>query len=171
MNCLTCGKKLRADNTVQMCRKHRNFSTRRKNYIKNYVVKNEEKIKAYKKQYAKQNRKHSNAHQRKRFQSDIEFKLRHALRVRLNRILKGKNLGSAIKTLGCTAAELKNYLENLFQPGMSWDNWGRNGWHIDHKKPLSSFDLSDPEQFKAANHFSNLQPMWAVDNLKKGSRI
>jgi hypothetical protein len=51
---------------------------------------------------------------------------------------------------------------------MTWDNYG--DWHLDHKKPLISFDLTDLEQFRVAAHYTNLQPLWALDNLKKGSK-
>lgn len=78
--------------------------------------------------------------------------------------------GSAIRDLGCSMEELKVYLESKFQPGMSWDNYSFTGWHIDHIIPLSSFDLTDPEQFKQACHYTNLQPLWAEDNFKKSNK-
>lgn len=53
---------------------------------------------------------------------------------------------------------------------MSWDNYGYRGWHIDHIKPCASFDLTDPNQREQCFHFSNLQPMWAKDNLSKGAK-
>ena len=83
---------------------------------------------------------------------------------------KSYKKGSAVKDLGCSINFLKQYLESLFQPGMSWDNYGRNGWHIDHKKPLSKFNLSDREDLLRACHYTNLQPLWATDNIKKGNR-
>jgi hypothetical protein len=70
--------------------------------------------------------------------------------------------------LGCTLAELRAHLEAQFQPGMTWANYG--AWHVDHRRPLSSFDLSDPAQVVVACHHSNLQPLWAVDNIRKGAR-
>jgi hypothetical protein len=54
---------------------------------------------------------------------------------------------------------------------MTWDNWSLDGWHIDHIKPLNKFDLSDRSQFLEAVHYTNLQPLWAVDNLSKGDKI
>ena len=67
---------------------------------------------------------------------------------------------------------LKEYIAGMFQPGMSWNNWG-NGigkWNIDHRKPLVSFDLSDPIQQKQAFHYTNLQPLWWEDNMTKGQQ-
>ena len=104
-----------------------------------------------------------------KYHNDIQRKLSSCLRSRLNRALKNNSKrGSAVRDLGCTIEELKKHLESKFKPGMSWDNWTRNGWHIDHVKPLSKFDLNDREQLKKACHYSNLQPLWAKDNLSKG---
>ena len=68
--------------------------------------------------------------------------------------------------------EFKHYLENLFydkEDGtkMSWKNYGYYGWHLDHIRPLSSFDLTDREQFLEACHYTNLQPMWGIENIRK----
>jgi hypothetical protein len=87
-------------------------------------------------------------------------------------LLKGKQKpGSAIAFLGCTVPEAIAHIESLFLPGMDWSNWNLHGWHLDHKRPLVSFDLTDPEQMRLACHFTNLQPLWAIDNLTKHSRI
>ncbi len=83
---------------------------------------------------------------------------------------KRRKPASLTAALGCTAAELKTDLESKFLDGMSWDNWGRAGWHIDHIKPLNNFDLTNPDEFNAACHYTNLQPLWAIDNLRKGSK-
>lgn len=108
---------------------------------------------------------------KKRRQVDINYNLTILLRQRLNSALKGNTkTGSAVSDLGCTIEELRLHLESKFENGMTWDNHGRHGWHIDHIKPLSSFDLSDPEQLKLAVHYTNLQPLWAVDNLRKSNK-
>lgn len=100
---------------------------------------------------------------------DIHFRLKGALRARLRKALKyNLKTGSAVRELGCSVEELYNHLELSFTQGMSWDNWGE--WHIDHVKPLASFDLTDIKQFKQAVHYTNLQPLWAIDNLRKGAR-
>jgi hypothetical protein len=63
------------------------------------------------------------------------------------------------------------HLEAQFRDGMSWDNYGRYGWHIDHIIPCSSFDLTDTDQQRKCFHYTNLQPLWAHENLSKGPRF
>lgn len=109
---------------------------------------------------------------RKRYLDDINFRLAMNLRGRISQALREKRkAGSAVRDLGCTLDELKVYLENKFKEGMSWENRGQFGWHIDHRLPLSQFDLTDREQFLRACHYTNLQPMWWIDNIKKGIKI
>lgn len=108
-----------------------------------------------------------------RRKTDPQFKLAKNLRARLHAAIKNsQKRGSAVRDLGCTIEELKVYLESKFLPGMTWENWGKgpDKWNIDHIRPLASFDLEDRTQFLVANHYTNLQPLWAVDNLKKGDR-
>ena len=104
---------------------------------------------------------------------DPAYRLKCNLRNRLYfvvvRIQKGIKQTSAIKDLGCTVGELMRYLENQFIQGMTWDNYGQ--WHVDHKKPLSSFDLTDPIQQLKACHYTNLQPLWALDNIRKSNKL
>jgi len=73
------------------------------------------------------------------------------------------------EVVGCSLEFLKKYLESKFTEGMTWENYGKYGWHIDHIRPCASFDLSDPEQQKQCFHYSNLQPLWWRDNYIKGS--
>ena len=94
------------------------------------------------------------------------------MRNRLRCAIKGNfKSGSAVKDLGCSIDELKTYLESKFKPGMYWDNWSYDGWHIDHIKPLASFDLTDRKQLLEACHYTNLQPLWAKDNLIKSDSV
>ena len=105
------------------------------------------------------------------YKNNVQFKLRDVLRARLHTALRGKKkLVSSVKNLGCTIEELKIHLEQKFKPGMTWDNWSFEGWHIDHIKPFSKFDLTDEEQQKLAVHYTNLQPLWAKDNLQKHNK-
>lgn len=100
--------------------------------------------------------------------TNVQHKLRQNIRKRINITLKQKSF--RIKTeegLGCSLVYLKAHLESLFQLNMTWDNYGKGGWEIDHIKPLSSFDLTDKDQLKKACHYTNLQPLWMTDNRKK----
>ncbi len=97
---------------------------------------------------------------------DTFKKLKRSLRRRFKKALDGnKSGGKAVTYLGCTISDFKAYLAMLFIDGMSWDNYGL--WHIDHIKPLCSFDLRDEDEVKKACHYSNLKPLWAEDNIRK----
>ena len=105
----------------------------------------------------------------RRYHTNINYRLAQLLRRRLRHAIKEniKYINSKL-LLGCSIDYLKKYLENKFKPGMSWNNHGK--WHIDHIKPCASFDLSKPEEQRKCFHYTNLQPLWAKDNLIKGSR-
>ena len=143
---------------------------------KAYREANIDKIKAYGEAYYDANIDKINAqkkaYQNNRIKTNIQYKLSRRLRSRLYHALQGnyKN-GSAVTDLGCSISELKMYLESKFQTGMTWDNWSFEGWHIDHIVPLASFDLTDRKQLLLACHYTNLQPLWAIDNLSKGDSI
>lgn len=134
--------------------------------------------KAYDREWRKSEagRLSSAASTRRRCATDPLFKIRRRIGVRLSNTLRGMKYRSTLEMLGCSVGELKEHLEKMFylhlQTGeaMTWDNYGYRGWHIDHKRPLCSFDLSDREQQAVATHFSSLQPLWATDNLAKSER-
>lgn len=109
----------------------------------------------------------------RKYRSATTYKLRKQLRASLLRAIRrgATKPCSAMKLLGCTVEEFKRHIERQWQPGMSWDNWSCNGWHIDHIRPLAAFDLTDPAQVAIACHFTNLQPLWAIDNLVKGDSV
>jgi hypothetical protein len=124
---------------------------------------NKHKKQAYERQFRKEY-----------YKKDSTFRIGLNVRVRLGNSLKKIHAYSKISSivkdnLGCSIQELKKHLESKFQPGMTWNNYGIKGWHIDHIVPISSFNLSDPEQLRKACHYTNLQPLWAKDNLKKGN--
>jgi hypothetical protein len=111
-----------------------------------------------------------NARQRELYSSCNETKASMLLRSRLTAAIRGEyKSGSAVADLGCTIKELVAHLEGQFLPGMTWKNWSRHGWHIDHIEPLCSFDLTDRAQVLRACHYTNLRPMWAIENLRKGA--
>lgn len=128
----------------------------------------DKKSKSYAKWYDEKGKKYY----KNKYNNDINFKLSRTLRARLNKAIKNnQKAGSAVSDLDCSIEEFKEYMESKFLPGMSWDNWSRDGWHIDHIRPLYEFDLTDEQQFKEACHYTNLQPLWAKDNLSKGNRL
>jgi len=139
----------------------------RKAYRKVYRQENKEKIREYNKAYDRD-------YTRKRRTVDIQFKIRLNLRSRLHAVLKGKiKVGSAVTDLGCSVEDLKKHLESQFSPGMSWENYGNKEgqWSIDHIFPLSKADLTDKEQFLKVCHYTNLQPLWHLDNMRKGNKV
>ena len=166
-------------------------------YWRKYYLKNKEKVLEKNKKWKKNNRERVNEtnklwiknnkerhlkrvrpYERKKYREDVNYKIAFNLRRRLNAALSGKYKGiSAVRDLGISIKELKLYLGKKFYPHpltgekMTWDNYGYYGWHIDHKIPCSSFDFLDPEQQKKCFHYTNLQPLWAIDNIKKGKKI
>jgi hypothetical protein len=114
-------------------------------------------------------KKYQNEYQKK-YLCDIQHKIASSLRSRLWNVLSGRvKVGSAVRDLGCSIIELKIYLESKFKSGMTWENYGK--WHIDHIYPLSKVDLTDREQLLRVCHYTNLQPLWAEENLRKHNKI
>lgn len=97
-------------------------------------------------------------------------RVRCGLRIRLGRFLTGKLTFSLSKLVGCSPDHLKTHLESQFKPGMTWENYG-SAWHVDHIVPLAHFDLTDTIQREAAANWKNLQPLFAVDNLRKNDSV
>lgn len=177
---LVMRKKYSQDNheTILLKKKeyYRRNKTRMNAVSKEYSKKNKVAIARYQKIWYKNNKKsvmeRTKNWSRNRNATNIQYRLTRQLRSRLNSAIKNHSkTGSAIRDLGCSIPELKIYLENKFQPGMSWENHSYRGWHIDHIIPLILFDLEDREQLLRAVHYTNLQPLWGKDNLKKGGRI
>lgn len=140
-------------------------------YLKEYRAKNRHITREASRRWESENKEKyleiRRAYYRNRLATDVNFRLRHNLRARMRAAVRGLGVKSSISLIGCSMQDLRSYLESKFQIGMSWNNHGE--WHIDHVKPLSAFDLTDATQLKAACHYTNLQPLWASDNLKKGA--
>ncbi|MEE9984207.1 hypothetical protein [Agrobacterium pusense] len=99
-------------------------------------------------------------------------KIENAIRGYIHKtITRGSKSGRTFDLLGYTSLELMRHLERLFKPGMSWENYGE--WHIDHKIPLSAFNYSSTDEidFRRAWSLENLQPLWAVDNMRKHAKL
>mgnify|MGYP003110836805 FL=1 len=104
--------------------------------------------------------------------TDPLYKLIGNMKARLGVFLRASKMKKTNRTftmIGCTPEFLKEYLEKKFKPGMTWKNHGKYGWHIDHKLPMSL--AMTPEDVEELMHYTNLQPMWATENLKKGDKI
>lgn len=150
-----------------------NFNNRDKIIEKNriYYLNNKEKLNKYNREYSKSHRLELNDYAKNKKKTDLNFKLSMILRNRTRNFLKSKGLKKTVKFqeyIGCSLDELKKHLEKQFQIGMSWDNYSYKGWHVDHIIPLSSAK-SEEELYKLC-HYTNLQPLWAKDNFKKGSQ-
>jgi hypothetical protein len=159
---LECHKQYRIENKEEVCKKSKEWRDQNPEYQREYRIKNPE----YKKQY-----------EREKLKTDLNYKLSHYLRARLNKAINGDyKSGSAINDLGCSIEELCIRLVSLFYnrystgEKMTWKNYGKE-WHIDHIIPLSFFDLTDRGQLLIAVHYTNLQPLWKEDNLSKGNRL
>ena len=163
-----------ADRNAEKLKKYRDeYYQANKDRISNYKKNNRSKLNEYRKNLAKRNQ---------------NFALSEIVRARMGKLLRDNNIKKSQRTvdlIGCSISFLKNHLESKFTSGMTWENRGNNGWHVDHIKPCASFDLSDPEQQKQCFHYTNLQPLWAtreiamsygegpdyVGNIEKGAKL
>jgi hypothetical protein len=141
-----------------------------------YYEKNKEDIikksVKYKKEHANERREYIRKYKKARKQNDIKYRLRELLGNRIRIAISLAYGAKAFNTkdlLGCTVEEIRTFLEAEFEEGMTWENHGE--WHIDHIRPCASFNLEDPEEQKRCFHWTNLQPLWAADNLSKGARL
>jgi hypothetical protein len=142
---------------------------------KEYTIKNKllvvEKIKEYYEKNKKRLNKKRKEYNKKRRVEDISFRISSNIRGRVSHALKSNSKSSkTFDLLGCDIAFLKQYLESKFKDGMCWENYGLKGWHIDHIKPCYLFNFKNIEEQKQCFHYTNLQPLSAIDNLIKGKK-
>lgn len=170
-------KKYQLDNKEKYKEYDKNYRKENREKIekqrKRHRLKNIDKIKQRVKEYNKRPevRQQIREYQKYKRDNDPLFRLNDNVRTRLGRFLRQKGYKKTSHTfemIGCTPKQLKKYLEKQFTIGMNWNNHG-SGWHIDHIIPLSSCK-SEEDVFKLC-HFTNLQPLWAEDNIRKGSKI
>lgn len=144
-----------------------------KTYAKDYKEKNKEKIKIRDKKYIQDHKEEINLKRREK-RKDPHNKLYEALGKRIRNAIKYQGAKKNERTMeltGCTAGFLRKYFESQFEEGMTWENHGNDPkkcWHIDHIRPCASFDLTDEAQQRECFHYSNLQPMWGLENIIKG---
>lgn len=133
----------------------------RRRYAKAWIAMNKGKARAYAAKWQKKARK-----------ADLKFRLRENLSRRIRHALTGVKSAKTLELLGCSVEAFRGYLEAHFKPGMTWGNYGSglDRWNIDHKVPCATFDLTDPGQQRRCFHYSNLQPLWELDNKRKGAQ-
>ena len=131
--------------------------------IKEWRLNNKEHISAYNSDYAKKHRDDINKREKNRRCNDPLYKMKLNLRSRIRKTIINKT-GKTTDILGCSYNEVRVHISNSFKEGMSWDNYGE--WHIDHIKPLALAN-TEKETYELC-HYTNLQALWAIDNLKKG---
>jgi len=146
----------------------------RKANQKTYRENNKEYYVQLNKEYYKENRekiiKQNTEYELKRKKTDPAFRARKNLRNRIRSVIKEKHFSDKTAgILGLTQSEFKAYLESLFSEGMTWDNYGYDGWHIDHIIPLSS--ANSITELEELCHYLNLQPLWAEDNMSKSNKL
>ena len=137
-----------------------------------YYELNKESILKKQKQHRSREKVKSNINQycKQRRRTDLNIRLKDNISSRIRKAInRGSKNTSSINLIGCSIEKLKTHLEKQFTDGMSWDNYGE--WHIDHIKPCCSFDLSKESEQKQCFHYSNMQPLWALDNLKKSGKF
>jgi hypothetical protein len=141
-----------------------------KNYSKDWRKIHPNSFRLWFEQNKEYRNNYMNLYFKEKRKNDTSFKLTGDIRTRINQAIKNNfKRGRFLELLGCSVEELRKHLESQFKPRMSWDNHSLKGWHIDHIKPCASFDLSKPEEQLKCFHYTNLQPLWAKENLKKGN--
>lgn len=141
-----------------------------KEKINEWRENNKERLKEKKKEWRENNKAYYNEYNKNRKQIYPLFRLRCNISSRIHQSIKKKGFtkrSQTYKILGCTYEEFKIHLENQFTKGMSWENQGE--WHLDHIYPVSL--AKDEEELYKLNHYTNFQPLWAEDNLRKGNNI
>jgi len=132
-------------------------------YSRCKTCKNQYSRKSYNKNKKEHNAKRVQR-EKKRYTEDAAYKLKRNLSRRLNHCMR-KDGESILNFIGCSINEAKRHIEKQFTEGMSWDNYGE--WHVDHIRPCSSFNFSNKVEAEACFHYTNLQPLWAEDNIRK----
>jgi hypothetical protein len=139
------------------------------------LIRSSAKHKKFKEQeidYRKKNRHKINEREKNRYNNDILYRIKTNMRNRLKLFLKTQRvskINTTLEIVGGSPEIIKEHIEKQFLDGMSWENYGFRGWHIDHIIPLSL--AKTKEEIYQLCHYTNLQPLWCEDNLKKGSKL
>lgn len=166
-------KKYYDENQIKILEEKKKYYLEKKEIILEkrgiYQYENSDKIKHYRKGYYQNNKSKFNQYNKIKYQTDILYRIGKLVRRRIFDYIGKNNIknDTSFDIVGCTPEYLKEYLEKQFKEGMSWDNQG--SWHIDHIIPLSS--AKTEEGIYKLCRYTNLQPLWAEDNHKKGYKI
>ena len=174
------GRKRYEENREKMLEQNKKYREEHREelneYAKKYREEHREKLLEQNKKYREEHREelieYAVNYTRERLKTDPLYKLIHTLRSRIYNAIRnqyGEKAHSSMELIGCTIQEVRCHIESQFVEGMTWDNHGK--WHIDHIRPCASFNLEDPEEQKKCFHFTNLQPLWAEDNLRKSDKF
>ena len=161
-------------NRERILKQKREYFLRNKEAIDRYRQTKRKEISAWNSRWHRENRERIRPRKReesRRRNLDPSYRLAHRLRGRITRALKGRTKPDRTEALlGCSFGEFRQYIGRLLRPGMTMDNYGSK-WHIDHIIPCSAFDMTKEGQIRQCFHFTNLRPMWARANIRKGARI
>jgi len=140
-----------------------------------YAQRHPDKKRANARQWAIRNRDKNISYWKNQYQTNPIFNLATKLRRRIHNAIsyaqKTEKTDQTINLLGCSFNKLKGHIELQFTKDMAWDDILAGKIHLDHIKPVSSFNLTDPKEQKACFHYTNLQPLWASDNLRKSDKV
>jgi len=175
--CKECFKEYYKNYKERYKKSHKEYNKSHKEKIRKYHEeyrgKNPIKIKKRKKEYYQNNNERIKKNLRER-RKDISVKLNNNIANSIRSSLKSnKNGGHWESIIGYTLIDLKKHLEKQFKEGMTWQNYGRNGWHIDHRIPISIFNIKGIKSkgFKQCWALENLQPLWEFDNISKHNKL
>lgn len=196
--CKECQKKYnkayRIANADRLLKKARQWKSSNHQYCldysKQWVKNNPERAKANAKRWAKENLKKRKEISKKwyllhkekareytritgaRLRSTPLGKLKRNMSIMVCLSLKGRKAQRHWENVvGYTIENLKDHLQKLFQPGMTWNNYGKGGWEIDHKRPIASFNFADETEIRKCWSLKNLQPLWSHENKIKGKKF
>ena len=171
--CKSCSRRYKADRRSKLTPEQKSYISRQNLQKRVHKLGLESVTKScriaqkkYRSKFTIEENREKNRNYQKLYLQKLDNRIKHNLRCRLSAAIKhGYKTSSAVRDLGCSIEFFKEYLNAKFTEGMNWDNYGE--WHIDHIKPLSRVDFSIAEDIKSAVHYTNLQPLWALDNFRK----
>ena len=166
-------KKWRLKNKEKIAKYNKQYNLNNRDNRKEYRLNNKESKIKYNKKYRLNNKEHLSKvklnYQREQYKNNPNFKLKRNLRGRVWSALKGISKSApTMELLGCSVDKLWNHLESKFESWMTKENYGL--WHVDHIIACAKFDLTCPEQQRTCFHYTNLQPLEAIKNMRKGAR-